>query len=154
MNMYNYRRKTTYQRSHDTILYIKLKLILSENMIKKVTKILLIFLFILILLNHTSIDLARSLENTTDSFYGFIIEVDQDQSYNMQNIICKLINNLIQNDVIVYWLASDLSINSQDLNSMDSSAPKFFKKGSFMKKKHGITLYAMHSAFYRSSHEK
>lgn len=85
---------------------------------------------VLIQIIFTSTGASGGSENT--SFYGFIIDVNSDQSYSMQNNITKLINKLTRNDVPVYWLASDKSIRSQELNEEKETFSKTYQKGSFI----------------------
>jgi len=64
--------------------------------------------------------------------YGFIINVTADQSYNMQTNICRLVNKLLHHNVSTYWISSDISILTQELNEETMVVERFFKKGSFV----------------------
>lgn len=67
-----------------------------------------------------------------ESYYGFIISVNSDQSVDVEDKISCLVNNLLKNDLEVYWLTSDYSKMLQGLGDNDNAQIKSFRKGSFI----------------------
>lgn len=66
------------------------------------------------------------------SCYGFIISVNSNQNYSIQNQISCMINNVLRENLTVYWIKSDMTFLSKGLKENDSVFVCSFKKGSFI----------------------
>jgi len=77
---------------------------------------------------------ASSLSATgvSDECYGFIISVDQHQSTELQMEISKLVNELLRNEVEVYWVTNQIYVSSKTLDENSSIANNYFEKGSYL----------------------
>ena len=76
---------------------------------------LLIVEIILVSLIFPNIN-ADNLE--TSEFYGYVINIYPDQSYALQRNISCLINELLNNEIRVYWICSNISILSENTNEI------------------------------------
>lgn len=84
------------------------------------------------LFSINTVSAANSGSGDSEQCYGFILPVSDDQSVDIQNSICKLVNELLGKNVDVYWIASDLSVSSKGLNENDVVETITFDKGSFI----------------------
>lgn len=92
---------------------------------------IIIFSILLNLLPIIGADYPKHSISSSDSFYGFIIDVNPEQDYTTQKNIARLVNRLLSDEIPVYWLGSDILINSTDIYT-NQSAEKEFLKGSYV----------------------
>lgn len=98
-------------------------------------KMLSIIIISLICLNIFSvINKADVIKNNQDGNQSkcLIVYVDQNQSKPMQIAISNIINEYLRNNIIVYWLASNITGYSKIFNSSEGFYEKNFEKGCFL----------------------
>jgi len=98
----------------------------------KHTKCCSVFFIGLILLQTIFSLTSLSDENDDSILYGFAINVTPDQTYSVQSEIVKLINELLHENIKVYWLSSDASLSVQDIKGEKTIAKQSFNKGSYI----------------------
>jgi hypothetical protein len=64
--------------------------------------------------------------------YGFIINVSAHQNSISQTNICKLINNLFQEKVIIYWICENISVLAKNMDEKSKIINRSFEKGIFI----------------------
>ena len=74
---------------------------------------------------------STTLRNYNPPCYGFIVPINVGDSDEQQLLIYRLINKLFQEDIDVFWLASDISVKSSVLFSNGVTINDFIK-GSFI----------------------
>jgi len=100
-----------------------------------ISKTIIILLLIAFIFPHFNISSVKANDtNKTDTFYGFIIDVNSSQPYDVQNNISRLVNKLIQDDLPVYWLSSDETFKIQGINEEEITSSKMYQKGSIVVK--------------------
>lgn len=70
--------------------------------------------------------------NAITDNYGFIIPVNSSQTIKIQNYISRLINDLLRNNICVYWINSNISILSTRLNENIFLEKHEYETGSFI----------------------
>lgn len=75
---------------------------------------------------------AVSTSESSEECYGFLIPVNQYQSNDLQMDISKLVNELLRNDVGVYWITNSIYVSSKTLNENSSVENNYFEKGSYI----------------------
>lgn len=82
--------------------------------------------------NATNFENIKNIEKTEfGECYGFIIEVSSNQSDNIQTNISRLINELLRNDIDVFWNIKEKSVLTQELINDISQKNRIFNKGCF-----------------------
>ena len=99
------------------------------NIDKKLTILIVIMLVLVIAPSSSSI---ISASDSDTECYGFIIKVTDEDSRDLQNYISNLVNDLLRNDVAVYWTAQNLSILTSKLIYGSSKEVRIFEKGCFI----------------------
>jgi hypothetical protein len=92
--------------------------------------ILFIGVIILPVSNSGKIEITSNFDDI--SFYGYIVNINENQSYNLQTNISNLINNLLNINITIYWTCSNISVISTDLTEEEILEIRFFEKGSFI----------------------
>jgi PKD repeat protein len=64
--------------------------------------------------------------------YGYIIKVDSTQSYSSQTNISILVNQLLEQNISVYWTCSNINILSEELTIEANFDTRSFEKGCFI----------------------
>ena len=89
---------------------------------------LLIFVILLSLLATN----VLSSESDENRFYVYVINVYPDQLFSQQTNITILVNELLHENVPVYWITKDIEVTTSSLNSISTSIKRSFNKGSFL----------------------
>ena len=80
----------------------------------------------------TNFENIKNIEKTEfGECYGFIIEVCSNQSDNIQTNISRLINELLRNDIDVFWNIKEIRLLTQEILNDISQKNKIFNKGCF-----------------------
>lgn len=116
-----------------------------EKRFRQLSVIILFCLFLIPIIFTTT---AISDNSNTSQIYGYIIEVNNYQSYSVQTEITKLVNKLLHDDIPVYLLCSDANITAVNIKSDTNPQDYIFKRGSYIvpisedsQKNIKITLY-------------
>jgi len=99
----------------------------------KNSKLLTVSVFLMLILVLTPISISGvSTCETYDECYGFIVPVNQYQSNKMQMNISKLVNELLINDVDVYWITNQINVSVKTFENDSIIKGKNFDKGSYI----------------------
>ena len=98
-----------------------------------------IVIILLILTSTLNINAAPAEEESTKTTvkmapkpcYGYIIPINPNDHFNTQIYISRLINELLQEEIIVYWLTTDISVKSRVLLKQVIKTNDF-NKGSYI----------------------
>jgi len=85
-----------------------------------------------LLLSIFSTNVSSSESNENNKFYGYIINVSPDQSYSLQTNITRLINQLLHENISVYWITSNTEVSTSQLDLETESLKRSFNKGSYL----------------------
>ena len=99
------------------------------------TRLICLFVVTLFLFNTMpSVKSADGVQNfnSNQEFYGYMISVDSDQNNSVQLNTTRLVISLLKENFQVYWLGSDITIESVNLINTHSPVEKDFLKGSFI----------------------
>jgi hypothetical protein len=96
---------------------------------KLLTTSIVILLVLVIFPFSTS---SLSVTGVSDKCYGVIIPVNKYQSNELQMEISKLVNELLKNNIEVYWLTNHIFVKSKSLDKNSSLEAYYFEKGSFV----------------------
>lgn len=95
-----------------------------ERKIQQLDVDILICLFLIPIIFTTT---AISENSNKSQIYGYIIEINNYQSYSVQTEITKLVNKLLHDDIPVYKLCSDTNITAVNIKS-DSNPQDYILK--------------------------
>ncbi len=73
-----------------------------------------------------------SASNNSEECFGFIISVHQYQSNDIQMQISKLVNELLRNDIEVYWITNQMYVSSKTLDDASFAHNNYFERGSYI----------------------
>jgi len=111
----------------------------NKNFIKKLLKKIGCIIFVIfLLLNSINQSLAEQLksESSDDLCYGFIVSPLIHGNFTvMDNINCKIrhmINDILREQIQVFWTEKDISINVKEMNSSIIYQNRLFERGSFI----------------------
>jgi PKD repeat protein len=77
-------------------------------------------------------EIAGKTSDDDENIYGFIIPVNISQSNDVQENIMKLVNELLREDIDVYWSTSPTKILSDELSEMNSVKNREYAVGIFI----------------------
>ena len=99
---------------------------------KKISSIICIVLTLLAVL-PTQTETTRA-QDSTEEFYGYLLEINPKQTYSMQTNISILVNKLLQNNLSVYILKKDTEIKTQKISIKNEieNLDKNFNRGSYV----------------------
>lgn len=99
---------------------------------------MIIFCFFSNLINHSIVQ-SSSLETLDSTSYGFIVSlINHNNDYYRNEVNCKirhLINDLLREEIPVYWTAENITINVKKILNgeiSDEESELFFERGSFI----------------------
>jgi hypothetical protein len=96
---------------------------------KKIALALITILLISMILTP-KIDNAYA-SDPSDDFYGYIVSVDAGQDNYLREEISKLVNNLLKEDIEVFWIADSIRVVVKNVFNNEIGALDF-EKGSFI----------------------
>ena len=100
---------------------------------KKLILFAIILLLAIEIIPINTVSSEIKINNNTELYsYGFIIEVNERQPFDMQTNISILINKLLEEKITIYWICEDISIETTNIQKNDESNVKSFKKGCFV----------------------
>lgn len=104
---------------------------IGTKILKKILILFSIFIFVSSA-TATSFENIKTTEKTEfGECFGFIIEVSSNQSDDIQTNISRLINELLRNDIDVYWNTKEISVLTQEILDDISQKNRIFNKGCF-----------------------
>jgi len=99
----------------------------------KNNKLLVISVIFILIMQFNPISTSRiSTSNNSNECYGFIIPVTRNQSNNIQMEISKLVNELLRNDIELYWITNQTYVFSKTFDKNSSVDNNYFENGSYI----------------------